>query len=106
MNAKGPREERETVITFNEAGDTASIWTASEAVYRQLVKRGYQPFEDGDRHARFEVAKREVKLPRPKRKLSETERERLRNRGFSARSPQDSVAGRPQLPKDWTLNWT
>jgi tRNA splicing endonuclease len=80
VKGKGPREERETIINFNEAEDTASIWTASETVYRQLRKRGYTPFEDCDRHAKFEVMKRDVKLPRPKRQreMSQEHREAVR----------------------------
>ena len=71
MHGKGPRHERETIIVFNEEGDTASVWTASESVYRQLRKRGYFPAEDNERSASFEIPKRDNKLPRPKRVLSE-----------------------------------
>ena len=66
MKGKGIREERETVIRWDEAGDTANIWTASESVYRQLKKRGYCPTEDNDRSASFEMPKQDIKLPRPK----------------------------------------
>jgi hypothetical protein len=41
MNANGPKHERETVIVFNEEEDFASIWTASQTVYRKLKKLGY-----------------------------------------------------------------
>ena len=34
MENKGPRQERETVIRFDEEDETAEIWTASEIVYR------------------------------------------------------------------------
>ena len=71
MKGKGIREERETVIRWDEAGDTANSWTASESVYRQLKKRGYFPTEDNDRSASFVMPKRDIKLPRPKRVLSE-----------------------------------
>ncbi len=77
MKGKGIREERETVVRWDEAGDTASIWTASEAVYKQLIKRGYVPFQDNGRSAQFEVLKRDIKLPRPKsEKRSQASRER------------------------------
>lgn len=78
MKGNGPKHERETIINFNEEDDTASIWTASETVYRRLRKLGYMPSEDGERHAVFTMPKREVKLPRPKRAVSEAQRERLR----------------------------
>jgi len=35
MEGKGSRFERETVITFNETESSASVWTASETVYRR-----------------------------------------------------------------------
>ena len=63
MTGKGPREERETVIVWSEDGDTATIWTSSETVYRRMKKRGWFPSEDGERHAAFEVPKRLVRLP-------------------------------------------
>ncbi len=75
MEGKGPRHERETIINFNEEEETASIWTASESVYRKLLKRGYAPSEDSERHAVFTMLKRDIKLPRPKRQLSEAQRE-------------------------------
>lgn len=80
MRGKGPREERETTITFNEADDTASIWTASEAVYKKLKKRGFFPTEDGDRHASFQVPKKAIRLPSQPRKLSEAQRAEIARR--------------------------
>jgi hypothetical protein len=41
MKGKGPKYERETIINFNEESEMASIWTASEVVYRRLMKLGY-----------------------------------------------------------------
>jgi hypothetical protein len=78
MKGKGPKYERETIINFNEEDDTASIWTASEVVYRRLMKLGYMPSQDNERSAVFEMPKRDVKLPRPKRAVSDSQRERLR----------------------------
>lgn len=41
MQGKSIRGERETIINFNEEDATASVWTASETVYRHLMKLGY-----------------------------------------------------------------
>ena len=71
MKAEGPKHERETIINFNEEDTVATVWTASESAYRQLRKRGYAPTQDNERSAVFTMAKRDVKLPRPKRALSE-----------------------------------
>ena len=65
MKGQGPRSERETVIRFDEAGDTANVWTASAVVYRRLKKMGFCPHEDGERSAIFEIPKRCVSLRRP-----------------------------------------
>ena len=56
MTGRGPKHERETIINFNEESDTASIWTASEVVYRRLKKLGYMPAQDNERSAVFENA--------------------------------------------------
>ncbi len=77
MRGQGIRAERETVICFNEEDALASIWTASETVYRRLRKLGYVPTEDNDRSAKFEMPKRDIKLPRPKsEKRSQLARQR------------------------------
>ena len=73
MNGKGPRQERETTITFNEVEGTASIWTASEPMYRKLKKLGFYPVEDRDRSATFKIPKKCVSVRKPKI-LSENQR--------------------------------
>ena len=83
MTPKGPRSERETVIRFNEE-DTASIWTASDAVYRRLMKRLGRQYltEDGERHAVFTFPKELISLPRAKAKrvLTEAQRAQMASR--------------------------
>jgi len=88
MKGKGPKHERETVIVFNEEESTASIWTASEMVYRRLKKVGYVPAQDNERSASFEVPRADVKLPRPRRKriLSAEQRREAGQRMAIARS--------------------
>ena len=66
MKAKGPRIERETTITFNEEEETAHIWTFSQMEYRMLKKRGYEPVQDAERSARFEVPKKYVSIRKPR----------------------------------------
>jgi hypothetical protein len=78
MIGKGPKQDRETIINFNEESDKASVWTASEVVYRRMLKLGYTPSQDNERSAVFELPKRDIKLPRPKRVMSEARREKIR----------------------------
>ena len=80
MKGKGSREERETIINFNEHDGNASVWTASEPIYRRLLRLGYEPIEDKERSATFELPKKHIRLPRPPRKLSETHKVKIRGR--------------------------
>ncbi len=99
MKGKGIRQERETVIVFNEADNSASIWTASEPVYRRLKKLGYEPVEDNERSARFVMAKRDIKLPRPKsEKRSQMARRRVeasKNALFTPGEPSRTMVEPP-----------
>jgi hypothetical protein len=84
MKGKGPRSERETIIRFDQDSETASIWTASEVVYRRLMKplgRQYLT-EDGERHAVFTFSKELISLPRAKAKrvLTEAQRAQMASR--------------------------
>jgi len=85
MQGKGTKLERETIISFNEDEETASIWTASEVIYRRLLKRLGREYlkEDKERHAVFEFPKSLILLPRHKRQVSDEERSeasaRMRN---------------------------
>lgn len=95
MIGKGPRFERETVINFNEAEPMASIWTASEIVYRRLRNLGYHPAEDEERHAAFTVPKSVVKVlgPRAKRERTEAQREALRKAQDARKSGRSRSGG-------------
>jgi len=64
MKAMGPGYERETIIRFDDDSDTAELWTASATYYRRMLKRGFTPQVDGERHALFVFPKASVKLPR------------------------------------------
>ena len=93
MKGKGPRCERETIIRFDEDGAMANVWTASAPVYRKLRKLGYFPAEDNERSATFEVPKRDVKLPRPKRAPSKRALESLKRARESRMDPNFSSGG-------------
>jgi len=81
MKGKGPRIERETLINFNEVEETAWVWTASETVYKRLLKRLGRVYltEDAERHAEFKFPKQFITLPRTKAKrvLNPTHKARL-----------------------------
>ncbi len=82
MKGKGIKQERETIIAFNEADPSASVWTASESVYRRLKKQGYEPVEDTERSATFEIPKKCVSIRKPiatsKKQLKALERARAK----------------------------
>ena len=104
MKGKGPRQERETIINFNEAADTASIWTASETVYRRLRRLGYFPAEDNERSATFEISKKCVSVRKPK-VLTEKQRaaslkglQAARNALFRSGAPSETGVQQPNGP--------
>ena len=83
MTGKGPGQARETVIVFNEAEDTASVWTASALMYSKLKRMGYIAAEDRDRSASFEIPKRRITIRATDRKVNITAEQRraMRERG-------------------------
>ena len=84
MRGIGPKHERETVINFNDEDENATIWTASDPIYRRLLKRLGRQYltEDGERHAVFTFPKELISLPRAKAKrvLTEAQRAQMANR--------------------------
>jgi hypothetical protein len=91
MKGKGLRGERETIINFNEEEATASIWTASETVYRRLLKRLGRQYltEDAERHAVFTFPKQFIRLPRPKTQRSRTPEDRAKMASRMSRTRQN-----------------
>ena len=87
---KGPRIERETVITFTEKEEVARIWTGSETVYRRLRRLGYEPVEDMERSAIFEIPKKCVSLRKTvaisKKRLKALEKARAKAKARSDES--------------------
>jgi hypothetical protein len=107
----GSRIENETVIVFNETEENAWVTTASPAVYRRLLKAGFQKVWDTGGHAQFLLPKRLIKIraARARRVLTPEQREaaaqRLRNARISAKRSQfaedagtKDVAGVPAAP--------
>ncbi len=95
MKGQGIRLERETTITFNEVEGTASIWTASEPMYRKLKKLGFYPVEDRDRSATFSIPKKCVSI-RMQVVISEERKAKLRQRGQALQREYPTL---PVLPK-------
>jgi hypothetical protein len=78
-------EERETIITFNDADDTADIWTAQRPIITRLKKNPAATLleegkHDGSVWARFSLPASLVsfRTARVKRELSTERREALR----------------------------
>jgi hypothetical protein len=96
MTPKGPRSERETVISFNEEEETATIWTASGPMDRRLRKLGLEVIEEGDRHTVFKCPRSQVKIRRQK-VLSAERRASLSNRMRLARQGQAITTAKGQV---------
>ncbi len=83
MKGVGPRNERETVIRFDEDSDQANVWTASKPVFNRLKRLGFAPHEDTDHSASFRLPKKSVSF------------RRVRGRGASA-----GTAAQATTPED------
>lgn len=87
--------ERETIMNFNEAEDTASVYTHSRALRRKLDKLSADRPEDcklfrtshDGQAAEFYVPKKWIKIS-PPRKMSEEQREKLRKASAFTRFAQ------------------
>jgi len=90
MQADGPKHERETIIRFDEESETCSIWTASQVIYRKLLKRLGSDYlvEDGERHAEFKCPVKFTDLPRRKVKKVLDPRLALQRRDHLAKARQ------------------
>ncbi len=88
--------ERETVIRWDEADKVVTIWSSSPVVLRKLARLGIAPVResrrrDGTLHGR------EYRVPLAdfrwglKRRLGETQRQRLRQARFARRGAQEQA---------------
>ena len=75
------RQEQETIINFNQAEDTAYIYTCSKAWIRHFEKvLKLEPTTVHSYAREYECPKAWIKKPRKPRKLSESQRQKLRER--------------------------
>ena len=65
MKASGGKISRETVILFNEIEEEATVYTASNSIYKKMLKKGYPILEDFGDGIEFSVPKSHIKLPSP-----------------------------------------
>ena len=89
-----PRDERETIITFDEAGPEARIFTYNPAWQRHLEKKlGLTPtLNNGYGGREYRIDKKRIGMPRAPRKLSADQRKKLGERLKMARH-QKAPAG-------------
>lgn len=84
------KEERETIINFNDADDTADVYSCQSFVWTRLHKLGFTPY-DTIKNARGTVISKSYTIPanfvllrRPKR-MSQAFRDSAKARGFVGR---------------------
>ena len=71
-------QERETIINFNEAEDTAYIFTYNARWIRHIESLGIKCKKENSFGGKFyELPKSMIKLPRGKKKLSEATKAKL-----------------------------
>ena len=90
------RQERETVINFNEAEGVAHIHTMSAPVWRDLERKGFVAIEvhgEGKPYGKeFEIPKHLVSIRRPRKKLSAEQRAKAAGRLARIRKKQGVLA--------------
>lgn len=68
MAPKLTRLERETIITWNEAEETANVYSTSPAVIRRMTKRCGKPTkQSGAYGAEWDIPRKWLTLPRVKK---------------------------------------
>ena len=91
------RNELETIINFNQGEDVAYIFTYSRRWQKHLEKLGFQAVGTNDFGGRdYEIPKPYIKLPRGPKRLSDAQRDRLRERFKKITTPQ----GKNELRKE------
>lgn len=78
--SKITREEMETFIRFDDANMEAELWTASPTIYRRMTKRGFVSEMLDDGSWRFNLTKKEVRLPGRRRLLTSAQKSALSER--------------------------
>jgi hypothetical protein len=84
------RFEQETVISFNEAEDTANVFTYNERWQRHLESLGFKAYRENSFGGKdFSIPKHMIHLPRKKMELSVEEKDRRaeRARGLHLKKP-------------------
>jgi len=75
------RQEQETIINFNQAEDTAYIYTCSKSWMRHLENRlGLKPTKIHSHAREYECPKAWIRKPQKSRKLSEEQKVKLAQR--------------------------
>ena len=73
------KQERETIITFNQEEETAFVFTYERSWQKQFEQNlGYKPtHQDGQGGREYEIPKKMIKMPRAPKRISEETRKRL-----------------------------
>ena len=80
--ARLTKQEQETIVNFNAAEDTAYIYTCSQSWMTHLEKKlGLEPTATHGTYAReYECPKAWLRKPQRPRQLSESQKQKLRQR--------------------------
>jgi len=95
------RAEQETVISWDREEQMVHIWTADPVTQRKMEKLGIEPVKETHAQDNGELTGRFYELPLArfawglKRQMSESQRDRLRERGFSPSSRTEERVSRP-----------
>jgi hypothetical protein len=93
--------EKETIINFNEAEATAYVFTYNRSWQRHLEQKlGLKPtMDNGYGGKEYQLDKKMLRPPQPKRRLSEANKQRLADNLAASRRGNLSAKNRSALAK-------
>ena len=78
MTVKLTREEKETIINFNEGDSMVNVFTYDGRWQRRMKEMGIEPIRTEGKAKEYEFPKKWLRLPVKPRQLTQDERDRRR----------------------------
>ena len=97
MSVALSREERETIINFNEAESIVNVFTYNPKWQRRVKEMGIKPIRTEGLAREYEFPKKWLRLPVKPREFTPAERQAARKRFQPKKPPGNSLFGEKPL---------
>lgn len=98
MTEPKAREEKETIITFNEAEPDVNVFTYNHRWQQRMKEMGLKPIRTEGEAREYEFPKKWLKLPRKPRRLTPEQQEAARQRIKAGSGHRKNPVFRPKTP--------